>query len=442
MNVNFNPVSKKYKRAFNEASKKIVIVVPFISTYAKHILAEIPKIKDLRLITRYDSSELISFDLDTLKWLLEKGFKIIYLNNLHSKLYITDKILFVTSGNLTNGGLNDNHETTIEITTDNDIYSKVEVEIENMWMTNQKNEITLKNIEDDYPKYLMLKSKNKIVQKKYSPFETNPIINVNLTNKEIEKIKNQIFFKESSVYNTYKDLIFKAHEKRKEKVMLLFKNPRNINIFYAKTGSPNRNNCIFYDFVYGYESELAGTGLREHQIEKIFTNPNFIRVIEYIYPMIFSGHSYNFKDEVEKEQFIKTVFDLRTIYNLSEFSEVMPIRLMSYFYPEHFLHIFKIEHLESICNILGYSALTEKSKAERYSRVSIFIDRLMNGVNEDSYIKSMMLYALYYTFMVLIERKNGKDFEKIEKEYGNKKVWKLKFIEEAKRRLLQLDLIE
>src|SRR5262245_39492216 len=112
-----NPISSLIISALEKATNVSLIAVPFISSYGGKIFSSshLKKISDKKLLTRFDETNLNSFNLPTLKYLLNEGFEIRYDNNIHLKLYILDSIAFITSANLTYGGFETNTELTIQV---------------------------------------------------------------------------------------------------------------------------------------------------------------------------------------------------------------------------------------------------------------------------------------------------------------------------------------
>ena len=85
-----NPITSWIKKSVMESKIRINFAVPFISSFSLSILKNTEGISDKRIVTRFDDCSIHSFDLPTLKSLLDLGFEIRYDNSIHLKLYITD----------------------------------------------------------------------------------------------------------------------------------------------------------------------------------------------------------------------------------------------------------------------------------------------------------------------------------------------------------------
>lgn len=112
-----NPITDLIKESVKTSKDKLNFAVPFISSFSLTILNanNTTFIKDKRILTRFDDSSILSFDLPTLRQLIDLGFTIRYDNSIHLKLYIMDNDVYVTSSNLTKGGFEDNIELTTKI---------------------------------------------------------------------------------------------------------------------------------------------------------------------------------------------------------------------------------------------------------------------------------------------------------------------------------------
>lgn len=101
-----------------ETIREVIIVSPWIKQKAVSIVTDSIKNKNinLRLYTRFNSSDIDKgiTDLNAIKNLVNtyKNVEIKFIPNLHAKIYISDKKrAFITSGNLTTGGMKNNIET-------------------------------------------------------------------------------------------------------------------------------------------------------------------------------------------------------------------------------------------------------------------------------------------------------------------------------------------
>jgi len=127
-----NPLTDRIRNSIINSKERLNFAVPFLSSFAVTIMDKqtLSGIQDKRLITRFDDSSLTSFDLPTLKTLLDLGFDIQFDNTIHLKLYITDYDTYVTSSNLTKGGFESNVELTVKTDSTNnqnciDIFSEI-----------------------------------------------------------------------------------------------------------------------------------------------------------------------------------------------------------------------------------------------------------------------------------------------------------------------------
>ena len=161
-----NPITNSVKVSVNNSLKCINIAVPFISSFVKTILNQdnTKIVADKKIITRFDDSFINSFDLPTLKTLLNLGFVMKFDNTIHLKLYITDNEAYVTSSNLTKGGFEDNIELTVKIekeSTDN-----CKIIFNEIWNNCGDNNITYDLIEANQGKYEWLKKREEYARKK------------------------------------------------------------------------------------------------------------------------------------------------------------------------------------------------------------------------------------------------------------------------------------
>ncbi len=109
------PVENKLKQIFEVAEESLFISTPFIKNYGVEVLLRSARqVKTCNVLTNLEVPNILSdgFDLDSLSKLFEKfDVTISSLGKLHAKAYIADhKIAFLTSANLTRGGLRENYE--------------------------------------------------------------------------------------------------------------------------------------------------------------------------------------------------------------------------------------------------------------------------------------------------------------------------------------------
>ena len=423
-----NPITDRIQNAVNTSRNKLNFAVPFLNSFAYTVLnaASLKDITDKRLITRFDPSCLISFDIPVLYRLLELGFKIQYDNNIHLKLYITDHETFVTSSNLTKGGFESNVELTIKVDTENSTQcSRI---FEEIWQ-NSEAEITKELLKANYAKYELLKKRDDFANSK-----KRPDINIITTNGGIDsqKIIEEIF-KMGDDYSYVTNLTFKANQ-RKEQFRNKLKMGFNKELFYVPGNHPLRRDNLFYDFTYGYESKIAGTGLRELQFRTVFEHPDFQKVIEYIYPEMCNMKPWNLDDKEELYEFCCGIFD----FNIPQYTKVLPVRLASYFYPEYFIPIFKLQDLSNICEALNMQT-NEKSNGAKLFAFSTHIRDKMQHVPHHSNIKFNFAYNILYTFELYTRLRNGENYNDIIA--GSGRNWKRNYLANGLKILKKLDFV-
>jgi len=425
-----NPITNAIKNSVNKSINKVNFAAPFLSSFAKSIFTEpnIIKIPEKKLITRFDESCISSFELPTLKSLLDIGFKIRYDNNMHLKLYITDTETYITSSNLTKGGFEDNVELTVKVDSDNtlncmNIFNEI-------WENCKENNVTIELINANMGKYVFLKKREK-----YEKENTNHIISNSNTDsmQDIEQIIDEIFNQKID-YSEKLSLKLKANkirEQTKEKLKRGF----DSEIFCVPKGHPLRKTNLAYDFAHGYEDKLAGAGLRDSQYEAVFGHPEFEKVINYIYPEMIGMKPWNFQDKTILLEFCNGIFD----FKIQQYTGVIPIRLVSYFYPDIFLPIFKLEHLKKICEVLGLDT-NAKSKGDKLYAYNSLIAEKTKTLPYDNYIKMHISYQIFYTVELYNRLKNKEEYIKIKNDYNE--IWIKNKIEEGKQILIKLKKIE
>lgn len=400
MKTLINPIQSEIQNAIGNADH-ISIAVPFLSfgTVRGLINSSINNVLDKRVIIKLDESHSISYDLAAVKHLLEHGFKVRFDNTIHLKLYILGERIFISSGNLTDGGLKNNFELTVETT---EVESGVHSIFEDLWSRNISNEITIDYIKQNWEKHLFLK-------KKYPRSKSvTPVVKEVILSPDEETLIDAILFEEKN-RGWHHHMVGLVNKRRSKFFKTLTENGFKEDYFYAAEGNPNRRNSLFYQFVYGNEEKLAGTGLREAQFKDVFTSTEFERIVFYIYPKFKKAdYSWDLTDKTECLNFCKGLFE----FNVKSFKEAMPIRLANYFYPDSFLPIFKLSHLKEICAILGYECNSNDRAIQLFEYTQFLNDRLKD-VPFNNFIKSNILYKLLYTMKVKREIERN-DLESIE----------------------------
>lgn len=415
-----NPISSKIKDSISETRDKLKIAVPFISSFAKKIInsKDTIDIYDKRLITKFDESNLNTFDVLTLDYLIDCGFQICFNNNIHLKLYITDSNVFITSSNLTNGGFEKNVELSVSLEIDN--FEKSNSIFDNLWEQSKSNIISKELLSENLDKYKVLKKRQKHTIKELpeliEKFESNSI--------NIQKILSEIV-KTKHNYTDNSELVFKANQFRNKFKTKLRNNKFDDYIFYAPKGHSERYNNLFYEFVYGHESKLAGTGLREAQFKSVFENTDFKNIISFIYPESIGLKPWNLNDAKSKLELCNGIFD----YQIPQYSETLPIRLVSFFYPEHFISIFKLNHLQKVCNTFNKGKIL-KSKGDQLFEYNFIIQKILQDVPFNEYTKSNVIYQIHYYIEMYERMQDGETFETIKDSHKQK--WIKNYFEMAK----------
>lgn len=423
-----NPIFEIVYSSFKQSNNQLLLAVPFLNSYAKSILniEHITTIKSKRLITRFEDKTLLSFDIPTLEFFLDLGFEIRYNNDIHLKLYITDDDAFVTSSNLTKSGFEDKIELTVKVAQSN----KAEcLEIFNeIWSNCESNIIDIDILKENFPKYKVLKRKEDFKIEGKTP---NPTLDYVAKQYNNQKIIDAIL----TAKIDYSETILKVHKARKTRETKLteLKNGFTKELFYLPVGNPKRRDTLFYDFIYGHEVDLAGTGLREEHFRKACEDPKLREAIEFMYPEIVGLKNWNLNDEEELLRFCKGIFD----FKIPCYKETLPIRLASYFYPGSFLPIFKLDHLSNICSDLGFVS-NKTDNGTRLFEYNCFLAKQLENVPYDNFIKSHIFYLIHYTLELHARRSGGEDVSEII--LGHNKKWKKNLADHGLRILKEMEL--
>ena len=425
-----NPLTNWIKNSIVNSKERLNFAFPFLSSFANTLLDKqiTSKIVDKRIITKFDESSLSSFDLSTLKSLLDLGFKVQYDNSIHLKLYIADNDVYITSSNFTKGGFEDNIELSVKIDSNN-IQNCVDV-FNEIWENCSSNILTHSLINENWSKYEILLKREKYnkSKKETKGVKINPI---KIGEFDLQKIIDEIFNQEIDSHR--EKLVFEANKRREETKKKLMKGFNSL-YFYAPEGHKFRRENLFYDFVYGSESKLAGTGLRELQFKTVFEHKDFEKVVNYIYPEILGLKPWNLSDKEEFLEFCNGIFD----FDIPQYSESLPICLASYFYPDYFVPIFKLEHLRKICETLGLET-DAKTLGDKLYVYNSFLAGEMRILPFNNYIKSNIAYQILYAVELYNRLNNGEMYENILDDY--KKIWIKELIESGKHLLTKLKII-
>lgn len=146
-----------FKNSIDNAKECIRIVSPFIGFETSKLVAN--SLKDTKvkctIITRFYREDFLNHasSLEGLKILIEAGFKVIALKNLHAKLYIFDNELAILgSANFTMGGFRFNHELSLLIEAEEELINKLSIYYDDLLMNIESAGnwlLDLKMIEDE-----------------------------------------------------------------------------------------------------------------------------------------------------------------------------------------------------------------------------------------------------------------------------------------------------
>ncbi len=207
-------------------------------------------------------------------------------------------------------------------------------------------------------------------------------------------------------YSRTVQLLFEANKLRNQTKRKLI-HGYDSDIFYVTEGNILRKQTLFYDFVYGYESQLAGTGLREFHFQSVFLHPNFEKVINYLLPEKIGLEPWNFKDNKILKEFCNGIFD----FDIPSYKETLPIRLATYFYPDILLPVFKIDHLKEICDSFGFKSDAETKGDKLYSYNSFLLNK-MESLPYENIIQCYIAYQVKFT-VELLSRQKSEQFDSI-----------------------------
>lgn len=108
------PVEDKLVNIIRQARESLFICTPYLKDYGVKVVTESAKVRRLKLLTNLDMPNVTGagYDLSALLRLWDKfDLSVASLSKLHAKIYIVDSTYaFITSANLTRGGLRENYE--------------------------------------------------------------------------------------------------------------------------------------------------------------------------------------------------------------------------------------------------------------------------------------------------------------------------------------------
>ncbi len=109
-----SPVEAPFVEIIHEAEETLFISTPYIKDYGVEVVMHNAQVKSLMVLTNLDLANVTSsgFDVEALIKLCSKfDCRVSSLGKLHAKTYIADnRVAFITSANLTRGGLRENYE--------------------------------------------------------------------------------------------------------------------------------------------------------------------------------------------------------------------------------------------------------------------------------------------------------------------------------------------
>lgn len=299
-----------------------------------------------------------------------------------------------------------------------------------LWEKSKDNVISKELIAKNFNKYEILKKKQK--------FEKIQITQVNENFKigslDIQQLLDLIFNSKSD-YTDLLKLAYSANKSRNQLKDKLINKGFDFELFYVPIGHPKRGSNLFHNLAYGTEYKLAGTGLREAQFKEVFEHPEFKKIISFLLPESIGLEPWNLKDDKVYFNFCNGLFD----FKVPQYAITLPIRLASFFYPEYFVHIFNLNHLQKVCEKLGLQT-DAKTNGQRLYAYNIFLRRKTKDVPYDNYIKSEMIYQVLYSVELYIRLNNGENYQDIKKSYNKK--WIKNLIEKGKMNLENIKALE
>jgi len=426
-----NPISSLVKEFVGRADEDLSIAVPFISSFARTILSsdKLTAIKSKRLVTRFDETNILCFDLPTLTYLLDQGFKIKFDNEIHLKLFVNDKEAIVSSSNLTQGGFENNFELSVKV--DDSNVSDCRKIFDDLWNLLSEKNITKDLIKENWEKYELLKKKDRL-KKTLTTLRVSDSQTVE-SKFNVGQLLDMIIAQQED-YSSWVQNAYEANKRRAE-VKIMLKIGFDPTIFYVEKDHALRKKTLFYDFVYGFEKKLAGTGLREKQFKTVFEHATFKDVISFILPEMYALKPWEMDDPNTLQVFCNGLFD----FQIPEYAEAIPIRLASYFYPEHFIQIFTLKDLKKICEPLGIDT-NANTKGDRLCAYNIFLKQKLKSIPYDIYVKSHLAYQFSYTNELFNRLSAQETYDAIINSYDN--TWEQGLIEHGRTLLKKMEVIK
>jgi hypothetical protein len=427
--IYYNPINNLISKSVENTKDELLIAVPFLSNYAKSILTEnfLSSIKSKKLLTCFNEFNINSFDLDTMKFFLDAGMEIRFNNNIHLKLYLFDKEGFTSSSNLTKSGFENSVELTSSINEDN--LKKCKAFFKQIWDDSKDRNVTQETIKENYSKYRLLKRRTQYQKPKEISIKTTQL---KISNFEVEDLIDHLF--EATQDFSYFVNNALAANKDREVIRNRINKGFNPIDFYSPKGHEKREQSLYYRLMYGKEGFNAGTGLRENQFRDVFQHEQFHEIMAYIYPPIIGKENWNLEDKDVFREYCRGIFE----YRIPQYAETMPIRLASYFYPQNFLPIFKLSHLEKVCRILGMET-EAKSKGDQLFAYNWYLTEKMKSIPFDNYVKSSIAYQLFFTVELYERLESGEDYETILKSQNEN--WRRDYIKKGKELIEKINTL-
>lgn len=405
-----NPITNHLTTSLDNCRQELLIAVPFMSSFAKTILTEkrLTNIRVKRIITRFDSSSIHTFDLDTMQYLLKHDVEIYFNNDIHLKLYIYDDEGLITSSNLTQNGFENKIELSSTIAKE-DITQCKEI-FNHIYESSKHNVITSSLIEKNYEKFLLLKKRNSY--KRPSSLKNKPVV----TNTEIDINKIiPILIRKNNDYTDLSEKLYTLNLQRDSLLKSILSHGLKKSMFYVDKGCSDRESTIHYQIVHGVASKIEGSGLREDHFKDVSKSSQFFQMISYIFPPSIGEENWNLDNKEQMEEYCHGIFD----FDIKQYKETMPIRLASYFYPEYFYPVFKLEHFEGICQAFGLQSKYE-NKGERLFQYTTFLDSKLESIPYNRHVKMKIAYQIYYIFILKQELRAGMNLDDILNKYLKK----------------------
>lgn len=147
------PTSKQFYDLVKSSTKELLFCVPFIKKdVISHILNNIKPDVVVGVITYSNIARFAngSLDLEAIKMLLDKGFRVLNYQNLHAKIYLFDnEKALITSANLSYSALHNNYEYGVLIDKDNkEVIDIIYSDFVQMMESELCGEITLSKLQD------------------------------------------------------------------------------------------------------------------------------------------------------------------------------------------------------------------------------------------------------------------------------------------------------